>query len=331
MKKILAVIMAAVLSVGIVGCHTDRTTENENYKLQIVTTLFPYYDAARAIVGDTKNVKISMTVAPGQDSHSFEPTPADVIEIEKADVFIYNGGSLETWVDTLLDSLNNQGKYRLKMMDYVDLLEEEYVEGMDTRFDSHNDGEHSDGEHDSGQEEDIAENDEHIWTSPVNMQIITQKICEQLCQASPDDAETFQKNAAMYIEQLKELDEKIRTITEKAENKEIIFADKFPILYFAKEYGLKYYAAFSGCGSDMEPSAKTIAFLIKKIRQENIKAVFYLELSSHTVANTISEDTGAEIYQFNSCHNITQKQFDDGVTYIELMEENAKNLEKALN
>ena len=362
LRKSVVFIVTISMILGMAGC--GKTTEKEdNYRLKIVTSLFPYYDMARAVIGDVKGIDLKMTVTPGQDSHSFEPTPSDVIQMENADVLIYNGGSLETWIDTLLDSLNNKNQIQMIMMDYVDVLNEEIVEGMDTRFEEHDHDEHShkddnhnkekhkedshseekhkednhsedssnDSEfHNEDSEEEHEETDEHIWTSPVNEIIMTEKICETLSKALPEEKENFQKNAESYISQLKELDNEFRTIVENAKINEIIFADKFPLQYFAKEYGLKYYAAFPGCGSDMEPSAKTIGFLVDKIKEDNIKAVFYLELSSHIVADAIETDTGAKPLQFNSCHNITQKQFDSGVTYIDLMKENVNNLKIAL-
>ena len=364
LRKSVVFIVTISMILGMAGC--GKTTEKEdNYRLKIVTSLFPYYDMARAVIGDVKGIDLKMIVTPGQDSHSFEPTPSDVIQMENADVLIYNGGSLETWIDTLLDSLNNKNQIQMKMMDYVDVLNEEIVEGMDTRFDSHDEHSHSEDSHNHKEhshsedsynqeegshsedslkneehshdsevsdyeEESHNETDEHIWTSPVNEIIMTEKICETLSKALPEEKENFQKNAENYISQLKELDNEFRTIVENAKTNEIIFADKFPLQYFAKEYGLKYYAAFPGCGSDMEPSAKTIAFLVDKIKEDNIKAVFYLELSSHIVADAIEPDTGAKPLQFNSCHNITQKQFDSGVTYVDLMKENVNNLKIAL-
>ena len=362
LRKSVVFIVTISMILGMAGC--GKTTEKEdNYRLKIVTSLFPYYDMARAVIGDVKGIDLKMIVTPGQDSHSFEPTPNDVIQMENADVLIYNGGSLETWIDTLLDSLNNKNQIQTKMMDYVDVLNEEIVEGMDTRFEEHDHDEHSHKEdnhnkenhkedshseenhkednhsedssndselHNEDSEEEHKETDEHIWTSPVNEIIMTEKICETLSKALPEEKENFQKNAESYISQLKELDNEFRTIVENAKINEIIFADKFPLQYFAKEYGLKYYAAFPGCGSDMEPSAKTIGFLVDKIKEDNIKAVFYLELSSHIVADAIETDTGAKPLQFNSCHNITQKQFDSGVTYVDLMKENVNNLKIAL-
>lgn len=362
LRKSVVFIVTISMILGMAGC--GKTTEKEdNYRLKIVTSLFPYYDMARAVIGDVKGIDLKMTVTPGQDSHSFEPTPSDVIQMENADVLIYNGGSLETWIDTLLDSLNNKNQIQMKMMDYVDVLNEEIVEGMDTRFEEHDHDEHSHKEdnhnkekhkedshseenhkednhsedssndsefHNEDSEGEHEETDEHIWTSPVNEIIMTEKICETLSKALPEEKENFQKNAESYISQLKELDNEFRTIVENAKINEIIFADKFPLQYFAKEYGLKYYAAFPGCGSDMESSAKTIAFLVDRIKEDNIKAVFYLELSSHIVADAIETDTGAKPLQFNSCHNITQKQFDSGVTYVDLMKENVNNLKIAL-
>ena len=362
LRKSVVFIVTISMILGMAGC--GKTTEKEdNYRLKIVTSLFPFYDMARAVIGDVKGIDLKMIVTPGQDSHSFEPTPSDVIQMENADVLIYNGGSLETWIDTLLDSLNNKNQIQMKMMDYVDVLNEEIVEGMDTRFEEHDHDEHSHKEdnhnkenhkedshsgenykednhsedssndsefHNEDSEEEHEETDEHIWTSPVNEIIMTEKICEKLSKALPEEKENFQKNAESYISQLKELDNEFRTIVENAKTNEIIFADKFPLQYFAKEYGLKYYAAFPGCGSDMEPSAKTIGFLVDKIKEDNIKAVFYLELSSHIVADAIETDTGAKPLQFNSCHNITQKQFDSGVTYVDLMKENVNNLKIAL-
>ena len=294
LRKSVVFIVTISMILGMAGC--GKTTEKEdNYRLKIVTSLFPYYDMARAVIGDVKGIDLKMTVTPGQDSHSFEPTPSDVIQMENADVLIYNGGSLETWIDTLLDSLNNKNQIQMKMMDYVDVLNEEIVEGMDTRFEEHDHDEHSHKEdnhnkekhkedshseenhkednhsedssndsefHNEDSEGEHEETDEHIWTSPVNEIIMTEKICETLSKALPEEKENFQKNAESYISQLKELDNEFRTIVENAKINEIIFADKFPLQYFAKEYGLKYYAAFPGCGSDMEPSAKTIAFLV---------------------------------------------------------------------
>ena len=348
-KKILCFVIALTLCLSLTACGGSNKTEKKQYKLKVMTTLFPYYDFARAVIGDIDDIDLQLLVSPGQDDHSFEPTPKDVVAINQADLFIYNGGSIENWVDTVIDSLDNKKQQQMRMMDEIGqerLLGEEEEEGVFAVSDhdhEHEDShshtkdetdEHSQAGNTSEQEEHShadEELDEHIWTSPANAEILVDSICQKLSQMMPEHKVQFRKNADNYIKQIKQLDTKFKNITSKATHKEVIFADKFPIKYFAKEYGLKYYAAFAGCSGDTEPSAKTVAFLIDKVKKNDVKGIFYLELSSTAMADTICQDTGTVAYQFNSCHNITNEQFKAGVTYVQLMKENAKILEKALN
>ena len=180
-----------------------------------------------------------------------------------------------------------------------------------------------------GHEMDI-EYDEHIWTSPANAMKLVEVITEILKEVSPENAPYFEENKNSYEKELKELDDEFKDIVSNGRHRMIVVADKFPFRYFAQEYGLSYRAAFSGCSTDTEPSAKTIAYLIDRIREKQIQAVFYLELSSHRTADIISEETGAKPLLLHSCHNVTRRQFDEGVTYLQLMKQNAKNLREAL-
>ena len=388
-KQIEAWLIAAMFLFGsLTGCsltgdtHGDVET-SENGKLKVVTTLFPYYDFTRQIAGD--KVELSMVIPAGQDSHSFEPTPADIRLIQNADLLICNGGAMEQWVSQVVSSLDSESLKVITMMDYVDIVEEEVVEGMEDSGEEHHhdhshaaaddthedhdhdeafhaddedhdhaaeDHDHTDDEHDHSAEtqkhtddghdhaaedhnhdDDAAyeiEYDEHIWTSPVNAMKITQVIADTLEEMDPADSDTFAANAEDYIGKLKNLDREFRDVVNGADLDLIVMADKFPLRYFADTYGLRYRAAFSGCSSDTEPSAKTIAYLIDKVREEQIPAVYYLELSSHRVAEIISEETGAKPLLFHSCHNVTRREFDNGVTYLELMEQNVVNLREGL-
>ena len=307
-------------------------------KLKVAATLFPYYDFVRQVAGD--QVELSLVIPAGMDSHSFEPTPKDIRIMQEADVIIANGGAMEHWVDQVLDSLDTSNMVLLTMMDYVDTVEEEHVEGMEDAHD------HGAEDHEHGDEADIhmedahrfeadghemeIEYDEHIWTSPVNAQAIVKIISQTLMEAAPADSSRFKANADAYIEELKELDGRFRQVVAQGRNHMIVVADKFPFRYFADEYGLAYRAAFSGCSTDTEPSAKTIAYLIDKVKEEQIHGVYYLELSSHRTAEIISEETGAVPLLLHSCHNVTRKQFDEGVTYLQLMNQNVENLRKGL-
>ena len=311
--------------------------------LKVVTTVFPYYDFTRQISGgliESGQVELELIVPAGMDSHSFEPTPADIIKIQDADLIICNGGAMEQWFERVLDSLDAQNQQVITMMDYVDTVEEEIVEGMEAEEHDHSHdhvhpaGVPKEGEeghlYDDGHEQEI-EYDEHIWTSPVNAMTLSEVIAGTLCEMDESNQEIYRENLAEYEEKLSALDQKFRDIAEHGKRRLVVFGDKFPLRYFFDEYGLEYRAAFSGCSTDTEPSAKTIAYLIDKVRELDIPAVYYLELSSHRVAEIIGEETGAEPLLFHSCHNVTRREFDSGVTYLELMEQNAVNLSKGLN
>ena len=369
-KRVEAWLIAAMFLFGsLTGCASVRDTHGNvgtpgDGKLKVVTTLFPYYDFARQIAGDV--VDLSMVIPAGQDSHSFEPTPADIRLIQNADLLICNGGTMEQWVTQVLGSLDVPDLKVITMMDYVDVVQEEIVEGMEDSGDDHGhdhahhdeeDGDHADHDHDAEDHadhdhdtEDHADHDhdtedhdhadddhayeieydEHIWTSPVNAMKITQVIADTLEEMDPADAAVFRANEADYLGKLKNLDQEFRDVVDGADLDLIVMADKFPLRYFADTYGLRYRAAFSGCSSDTEPSAKTIAYLIDKVREEQIPAVYYLELSSHRVAEIISEETGAKPLLFHSCHNVTRREFESGVTYLQLMEQNVVNLREGL-
>lgn len=302
-------------------------------KLKVAATLFPYYDFVRQVAGD--QVELSLVIPAGMDSHSFEPTPRDIRTMQEADVIIANGGAMEHWVDQVVDSFDREDQTVVIMMDHVDAVEEEIVEGMEHSDEGHGHVHvHEDGEEDGHLEEDESqyeiEYDEHIWTSPVNAMRMVDVIAETLTERDPDHGAMYQAGAAAYLEELERLDKEFREVRDSAVHDMIVMGDKFPLRYFADTYGLRYRAAFSGCSSDTEPSARTIAYLIDKVKEEGLPVVYYLELSSHRVAEIIGEETGAVPLLFHSCHNVTRRQFEEGVTYLELMEQNVKNLREGL-
>lgn len=342
-SKSFSAVLAAVLAIAYVfsGCDSStvenaesKATSDEPGKLSIVTTIFPQYDFARQIAGD--NADITMLLKPGMESHTYEPTPQDIIDIENADIFICVGGESEEWVNDILNSLDTKDMEIINMMNIVDVVEEEIVDGMETHEEEEEDeyDEEDDTEQlynetsDSAQEKEY---DEHVWTSIDNAQVISQAIADALCEKDEENAAYYTSNCEMYLSELSGLKKEFNRIVKNAERDTIVFGDRFPLRYFADEFGLEYYAAFPGCAEQSEPSAGTVAFLIEKVREEDIPVVFYLELSNGKIADTIAESTDAETLQFNSCHNVTMDQFLDGVTYVDLMNENAEALAKALN
>ena len=319
-------------------------------KLQIVTTIFPPYDFARNIAG--RNADVSMLLKPGTESHSYEPSPSDIIKIMDCDIFIYTGGESDTWVDEILDSIseNNRDIRIIKMLDVVDnAVEEEIVEGMQAGLlelnehsekegvasESGDDNSREQSESDEHEHETESEHtheyDEHVWTSPRRAMQIVDAISNAVIELDPDNIDDYQMNTAIYLSLLSDLDQEYREAIESSKRDYIVFGDRFPFRYLADEYGLKYSAAFPGCSSESEPSAKTVAYLIDRVKEEAIPVVFYIEFSNQKIADAIVEETGAKKLLLHSCHNLTSEQMNNGVTYLDLMRDNLENLKEALN
>jgi len=306
--KITGVFIGICLLFGGCGSFSKKNIIDNN-KINIITTVFPVYDFVRQIGGDYVNA--SLLLPPGVESHSYEPTPADIINISQSDGFIYVGGESDTWINSLLGG-TLQDVRTLKIMDCVDVLEEQSVNETDSV---------STGE---------AEYDEHVWTSIKNAILITEKITDMLCEIDNQHSNYYRQNADDYIQKLKELDQKFKTVVANGNRNTLVFGDRFPFRYFVEEYGLKYYAAFPGCSGETEPSAAMLASLVNKIKGEHIPVVLYLELSNHKIADALAETCGVKTAMFHSCHNVSKEEMDAGVTYISIMENNIEVLKEAL-
>ena len=323
MKRIASLFLALALACSLCACASPAEKADDG-KIQIVATLFPYYDFARAIAGGRADV--TLLLSPGREAHSFEPTPLDAVTISEADVFLYNGGEGEYWVDQMLDAAGGHIAVTARMMDYVDALDEEYVEGMQGA-DDHDHDHDEDADHDS----DEIEYDEHIWTAPKNAVILCRAVCDAVCKADPANEEFYRANCESYCAQLEALDARFASLCASAPRKLLVFADRFPMLYFCREYGLDYRAAFHGCSGDTEPSLATIKFLIDKVEDEDIPVVYTIDLGTKKVAAVVSECTGAAVETLYSMQTVSRADFDAGETYLTLMERNYEALRKGLS
>lgn len=321
-KRILALLLAAATALTLCAC-APTGEDAEDGRLQVVCSLFPYYDFVREIGG--AYVSPRLLVAAGREAHSFEPTPMDVIRVSRADVFVYNGGEGEQWVDEILSSAGENIPTVLRMMDYADTLTQEPLAGHD----DHDHADH-DHEHDDDHDSDDIEYDEHIWTSPVQAMKLCRAICDALCAADPAHAAAYRSNLQEYLGQLAELDAAFRQVCGEKKRSLLVFGDRFPLLYFCREYGLDYRAAFHGCSSDTEPSLYTLKFLIDKVRQQDIPVVYALELSSRKVADAIAETTGAKVETFYSCQTVSQADWAAGEGYVSLMRRNVTALREGI-
>lgn len=316
------VLICCVLSVFMLaGCGENtgngQAVKTDEGKISIVTTIFPPYDFAKQVAGD--RAEVVQLLPAGAESHTFEPTPQDIIKIQSCDIFIYAGGESDTWIEEILSSIDTEGVQLISMLDCVEAVEEEAVEGMQ-----------EEREHEAADAHAGKEYDEHVWTSPKNAVLITEKIAQTLQTIDAANAEKYRKSAASYITELEALDAEFKQVVSEGSRKTIVVADRFPFRYLADAYGLEYFAAFPGCSEDAEPSAATLAFLIHKVEEEKIPVVFHIEFSNEKVADSICETTGAEKLLLHSCHNVSKDEMEAEVTYRDLMEQNLSNLKEAL-
>ena len=300
MRRMIALL--TVLSLRLTACAAGA--EGTDEPVSIVATDFPCYDLARQVLGGDEG--LALLIRPGMDTHTYEPTPADAKAVYEADVLIYIGGTSDAWVEDMLTGAPDVAAVRL--MDSVQPLEEAHAE-------------HS--------HEDISY-DEHIWTSPVNMRAMLASVAEALCAADPQNAETYRANSEACDAELARLDQTFRDLVAGAARTELVFADRFPFLYFAREYGLDYVSAFSGCSEESQPSVQAVAALIDAVEQDGVPVVYVIEMSTGDVARAVSEQTGAEIVEMHSCQSVTGEEFEAGETYLSLMTRNVEALRKGL-
>ena len=320
MKRNIYVIVAFLLIIFcllIAGCGRG----GDDGKLSIVTTIFPEYDWVRQILGDeAENADITMLLDSGVDLHNYQPTAEDIVTLAKCDMFIYVGGHSDEWVDEVLSQANN------KDMVVINLFE---VLGDAVKEDDRHTGE---GDHDHDHSH-VHEDDEHVWLSICNAKTVCREIAEKLGQIDSANKEKYEANYHSYSEKLDSVDAAYKAMVDSAEKKTLLFGDRFPFRYLADEYGLDYYAAFSGCSAESEASFETIAYLAGKVDELELSAVIKIEGSdgkiAETIINTTAEKT-AKVLTLNSMQSITVKEANDGITYISIMESNLEVLREAL-
>lgn len=336
LKKLWA-IFGLVLVVGLLAFLVLNREKFEQKKYSVVSTSFPGYDFARAVTKNT-NISTKMLVKPGAETHTYEPTPQDIIDIKNADMFIYVGGDSDTWVKKILKDVDTKKTHVVKLVDLVSTVEEEIVEGMEDEdeHDHEHDHDHSHShehdhdhnhKHDHDEEEEGPEIDEHVWTSPKKAMEIVKKIAKVASEIDAAEETKINDNAEKYVAEIAQVDKDLHQAID-GKISEIVVADRFPFRYFADEFGLKYAAAFSGCSEQTEASAKTISFLINKVKQDKVRKIYKIELSNGKIAETVSKDTGAEVLELHSAHNVTADDFSKGVTYVDLMKRNLAALSK---
>lgn len=318
MKKIISILLVVVFVLtSLSGC--GATTKKDDGKIKILTTIFPIYDWTRNIVKNAENVTVDMLLDNGVDLHSFQPTADDIIDISTCDVFIYVGGESDKWVEDALKEAVNKNMIVLDLLEILgtSVKEEEVVEGMQTDEES----------------EEEAEYDEHIWLSLKNASVLCQSIKDAVSKIDTANEATYSSNTESYINKFTALDKQFENTVKNAQNKTILFGDRFPFRYLVDDYGITYYAAFAGCSAESEASFETISFLAKKVDELNLTTVLTTENSDKKIAQTIvstSSKKDAQIVEMYSMQSVTKIDVENGATYLNYMGRNLSALKKAL-
>ena len=339
-NKMIAYIATILLVLGLTSCGSaegalDSSATND--RLSVVTTIFPEYDWVREIIGQSEDSvdksasdkwDVSILLDNGVDLHSFQPTASDIASISTCDIFIYVGGESDAWVE---DALKETEGKDIIIIDLLDVLgeqvkEEETVQGMESEEADNHDG-------DADSEEDEVEYDEHVWLSLRNAELFCEVTADALSQKDPASKDVYTANLEAYVERLDALDKEYAAAVDNGKVDTLLFADRFPFRYMVDDYGLSYYAAFSGCSAETEASFETVVFLAGKVDELGLPAICTIEGGDQRIAETVRDNTeskGQEIVTMNSLQSTTSNDVESGATYYGIMKDNLEILKKAL-
>lgn len=299
------------------ACQQKDQTASTPKQLTVVTTLFPLYDFTKNIAAE--KALVTLLLPPGVEAHSYEPKAGDVLKVNKADLFIFTGKYMEPWADSLLKGVDNKGLLVVDASKGVTL-----VEGSDEHNDHDNRRNRKENDrHDHGKI------DPHIWLDFGNAQKMVGTIREALIAKDPSNKDYYTKNANDFIAKLADLDRRYREAFASCRKKLFVHGGHFAFDYLAKRYNLTYISAYQG-SPDAEPSPKRLIALKKKMEENNIRFIYYEELIIPRVSEVLAKETGATLLKLHGAHNITRDEFEQGVSFLSIMEENLKNLKTGL-
>lgn len=317
MKKLFISLTAALLLL-ISGCSPSQ---NNSDKPRVIASLFPQYDFVRQIAQD--KVEVILLLPPGVESHAFEPTPSQIIQITQADLFIYTNAAMEPWIDKIVENIKDEKLLVLESAKGITYIDHDH--------DDHDDHDDLDDHDDYDDHDDHDDEDPHVWLDPINAKIMVNNILEALIQIDPVNKDFYTANAQDYLSKLDDLDLAYQEVFAFTDNDTIVYGGHFAFGYLAHRYNIQVLSPYTGFAPDSEPTANAIAQLIDTVNRLNIKIIFYEELIDPRVARVISEQTGTTAMLLHGAHNLTTKEMDEGLTYLDIMYENAEKLKAALS
>lgn len=315
MKKTVSIFITFFVTIFlIIFLAINSETENipsQNEKIKVVATLFPQYDFVKQI--GKEKVEVTLLLPPGVETHTYDPSPRDIIGINESNLFIYTGDEMEPWARSLAKTILDSVKV-IDVSEKVEHIVDEHKH-EETNYNEHH-------EHES---------DPHIWLDITNAKIMVDNITNALINIDNENAEYYMENAREYKEKLDKLDDDFRTVINNSKRNVICFGDKFSYMYFVNAYNLDYITVYDSCLAEAEPSMAKILEIEKQIEKENIPVIFYESLSEGKIAKQIAKDTAIKALVFSSVHTVSSEDIQRGATYISVMEQNLENLKLALN
>lgn len=308
MKQIrtISIIVLSALLLG--GCAGGQPQGGPD-KLSVYTSVYPMYDFTQKIVGGRANV--TSLVPDGAEPHDWEPTPKDIVALEQADVFVYNGAGLEYWVDTVLAGLDNEGLAAVETSAGLALTDAGADDGHDHDHDGHEHG-----------------TDPHVWLSPKNAKLQLRAICDAVKAADAENADYYEENYERYAAEFDALDAEYREAAKHLARREIVVSHA-AFGYLCREYGLTQ-VALRGFQPDSEPDPATMAQISDYCRDNGVKAIFFEQAEGSASAEAIAREAGVATEVLSPIESLTDEQRAAGADYLSVMRDNLAAIERAL-
>lgn len=294
-----------------IGCSKENTTdESSQGKIKIYTSIYPLYDFAKKVGGD--KVDVTNLVPAGTEPHDWEISTSDIINLEKANMLIYNGAGIENWTDKVINTLDNKEIVYVKTSEGLDIHKV-------TEEDDHD---HEEDDHDHGSY------DPHTWLSIKNAKKEMENIKNALVKYDPENEDYYENNYEIYAEKFDELDKKYSETLEPIKDKTIIVAHE-AFGYLCKEYNIEQ-VGIEGLTPDSEPDPARMSEIIKFAKENNVKTIFFEELVSPKVAQTIAKEINANTEVLNPLEGLSEEQIKNGDDYFTVMEKNLEVLYESM-
>lgn len=292
--------------------------------VSVVASLFPWYDLAKEIGGE--RVTATLLLPPGVEAHAFEPTPNDMINISRAQLFVYTGDYMEPWAKDLLASLGTETPDSLVIGEGLAVLnsvaehehEDEIMAVGNNQLSVEEEHEH---EHEGL--------DPHIWLNPMIMSKAAGRMAQKLAQLDPEGSAYYNARLENYQTRLEVLDEKYRHGLSQCEYQDFIYAGHYAFGYLADRYQLHYEAA-QGFSPDAESSPQRLVQLAELLKNQAGEYVFAEELDNPQLAEALAKESGVKILRLNSAHNLSKADLRSGLSYLEIMANNLETLSLGL-